>query len=480
MTHRTIRALALVSGLILSAGTQARAVDVRAVTEGLRPAVSLNGQAPVRYTLSDEMDRLHVPGVSIAVIRDGRIAWSQGFGVTGADGRSVTADTVFQAGSVSKPVAATAALHLVQSGRLSLDAPVNDTLKHWKLPENTFTAAKPVTLRMLLSHTAGTTVHGFEGYAAGQTVPTLIQVLNGEVPANSKPVVVDQAVDTAYRYSGGGYSIVQQMMIDATAMTFPELLDQTVLKPIGMTHSTFAQPGQRTGNLAQPHTSQGLPVAGGPHTYPEMAAAGLWTTAPDLAAYVIEMQKALRGESGVMTAALARDMMTRGKGNVGLAFTIGGSDANPYFYHDGSNAGYKATLVGYGKTGDGAIILTNGDQGYQLGLEILRGIATAYNWPDFQPVERRAVSLPLAEQVRFAGTFTIADVGDFEIRAEGGRLVAEIWKGVVEPLYPESPKSFFITSQVLDISFVDKDHGTLKLNGYNAEFRRSDTRGAAP
>jgi CubicO group peptidase (beta-lactamase class C family) len=467
-----------VLALFLSnAPVHAQPDQIRAVTDGLLPAVSLKGQPPLKRSLADEMKALHVPGVSIAVIHQGRIAWSQGFGVRQVGGGLVGPDTLFQAGSVSKPVAATGALHLVESGKLSLDTPVNGTLKDWKLPDNPFTKQTPVTLRTLLSHTAGTTVHGFQGYAAGAQVPTLVDVLNGAPPANSPPIIVDQPVGETYRYSGGGYTIMQKMVVDATGMTFPEVMKDAVLNPAGMRASTFDQPlaSPAMSRIAWPHDNKGEPIPGGPHTYPEMAAAGLWTTAPDLAAYVIEMQKAVRGESAMLSAAMVGDMLTKRQGNWGMGFEIGGSDGNPYFYHDGSNAGYKATLIGYNKTGDGAVILTNGDQGFQLGLEILRSIASAYNWPDFHPTEREAVSLPLAQQLPFAGTFTIPDVGDFEIRSEGGRLVVEIWKGVVDPLYPTSPTSFFITSQDLQIVFTDPDRGTLSLGEYHAAFSRAKT-----
>jgi len=115
-------------------------------------------------------------------------------------------------------------------------------LKSWKLPENNFTAQHPVTLRELLSHTAGISVHGFEGYAAGLPVPTLIQILNGQKPANSDPIIVQDGPGQKFDYSGGGFTIVQQTMIDATGKSFPELLQTTVLKPSGMRDSAFQQP----------------------------------------------------------------------------------------------------------------------------------------------------------------------------------------------------------------------------------------------
>ena len=299
---------------------------MQAVTSGLRPAVTIKGRE-VRRTLSDEMKVLHVPGVSIAVIHGGQVDWARGFGVTSAGGAAVTIDTLFQAGSVSKPVAAVAALRLVQEGRIGLDTDVNGILRSWKIASNAYTAARPVTLRDLLSHTAATTVHGFEGYAAGSPTPTLRQVLDGAAPANSAPVVVDGPVGAQYRYSGGGYAIAQQLMVDATGQPFPAIVRRTVLAPIGMGASTEEQPleARRLSLAAAPHDADGRPIPGGPHVYPEMAAAGLWTSASDLAKFVLDLQGSAKGEpSHVLSAETAQMAFTPVKSGYGLGFTVSG------------------------------------------------------------------------------------------------------------------------------------------------------------
>lgn len=472
---RTAITLALAGALASPAGAQTVAQRIQAVTGGVPAAVEIQGAPPSRQSLEARMAALHVPGVAIAVIKGGKVEWSRGFGVTRQGGEPVTADTLFQAGSVSKPVAAMAALAVVQDGRLSLDTDVNKTLKSWRLPDSPLTATTPVTLRALLSHTAGTTVHGFAGYAAGEPVPTLPHVLSGAAPANSAPVVVDQAVGSAYRYSGGGYSIAQQMVVDATGQTFPEVVRDKVLAPIGMSRSTEDQPLDvaRSAHAAWPHDSKGALVAGGPHTYPEMAAAGLWTTANDLAKFVIDLAKSANGESGhVLSPKAAREMLTPVKSGYGLGLSIQGATARKYFYHNGSNAGYKAVLLGYPETGDGVVVLTNGDQGYQLSEAIIRAVAVEYGWPDYHPIERPVVSLGATEQAKFAGTFTLGDAGDFTIRRDGDRLVADIWTGVVDPLFPDTPSSFFITAQDLRIVFSDPDHGVLSLRDDKMAFTR--------
>jgi len=445
----------------------------QAVEAGLLPAVLVQGQPSPARRLEDEMRALKVPGVAIAVVRGGKLDWVKGYGVTSPGGPPVGPDTLFQAGSVSKPVAAVAALALVQQGALALDAPISAALKSWPLPENSFTRQAPVTLRRLLSHSAGTSVHGFAGYAAGVATPTVPQILDGAPPANSDAVRVDQPVGVSYRYSGGGYTIAQLAMTDAAGAPFPAIARRTVFAPLAMDRSTYDQPlPTGTRDVALPHDADGAPIVGGPHVYPEMAAAGLWTTASDLARFVIDIQQAGRGGSKVLSAQTAGQMLTPGLGSWGLGFKVSGQGRALAFFHDGSNAGYKATLIGHPETGDGAVILTNGDQGYQLGQDILRGIAVAYGWSDWRPVVRKPVTLALDAQRPFAGVFEIKGLGTFEIRPAGEAMEIEIRKGQAFRLIPSATRTFFVTEQDIVVSFDDPDHGAVEADGQRFAFQR--------
>jgi CubicO group peptidase (beta-lactamase class C family) len=390
--------MALACCLARSAVAQNTSLASAEVEQHIQRVTSgLTGDEHGTHTLADRMNELKIPGVSIAVIHQGKIEWARGFGVRSVGGSPVTADTMFQAGSISKPLAAMAALRLVQQGKLSLDTNVNTYLTSWKLPSDPVTAGKPITLRELITHTAGTTVHGFPGYASNEPVPTLVQVLNGEKPANTPPIRSEGEPGVHWKYSGGGYTIMQQVLIDVTQEPFPELLHDSVLAPIGMSHSTYEQPLPQAFQsfAATPYRSDGEPVKGGAHTYPEMAAAGLWTTPTDLARYTIEVEQSLQDKANhVLSEDMTLEMLTPGTRHWGLGLEVGGSGFNPYFSHGGANEGFRNIFVAYETSGDGAVVMTNGDSGSLLGDEVIRSIATEYRWPDYgRSVVRRSDGL---------------------------------------------------------------------------------------
>jgi CubicO group peptidase (beta-lactamase class C family) len=435
---------------------------IQRVENGLVGPIVLKGDAKATHSLADRMKELNVPGVSVAVIHNGQIEWARGYGVTRIGGPPVTPDTMFQAGSISKPVATMAALRLVELGKLSLDTDINSELKSWKLPADPVTAGKPVTLRQLLAHTGGTTVHGFPGYAQNEPVPTLIQVLNGEKPANTPAIRSEAAPLSKWNYSGGGFTIMQQAVIDVSGQPFPKLLHDTVLAPIGMTHSTYEQPlgAEFAAFAATPYHGDGKPVEGGAHTYPEMAAAGLWTTPTDIARYALEVINSLDGKANhVLSADMTKQMLTPGMGNWGLGLQIGGAAENPYFAHGGVNEGFINNFVAYAKTGDGAVIMTNSDTGGQIGDEIMHAIAAEYNWPDWHPIVRTAITVDPKILPQYAGTYALAPNFDMVVTVENGQLFAAVTGQGKNPLFAESETKFFPTENPAELEFVKDADG---------------------
>ncbi len=326
-----------------------------------------------------------VVGVSLAIVQDGKIVRARGYGVRDREsGEPVTATTLFQAGSVSKPVAAAAVLGLVEQRRLDLDADVNLYLKGWKVPESALARRSKVTLRRLLSHSAGMTVSGFPGYARGDPVPTLRQVLDGAKPANTAPVRVNPLPGSQWSYSGGGYTVVQQMVLDVTGEGFPSFMRRAVLGPLGMSRSTYGQP--LTAGLARDAATgyyEGpRPVPGRWHVYPEMAAAGLWTTPSDPARFLIAVQDAWAGRSRKpVSQRTARLMVTPVLNNNGLGLFAEGRGKSLRFGHGGRNEGFDTWMKGYLSSRQGAVIMFNTNASGPVGNEIAGAISAMYNWP---------------------------------------------------------------------------------------------------
>ena len=349
-----------------------------------------------------QMAQRNVRGVSLAIIKDGRIAVARAYGVVDDSSKApVTTATLFQAGSVSKPVAALGALHLVEKGTLSLDEDVNAKLKSWKLPASPLTSTEKVTLRRLLSHTAGLTVHGFPGYDVEGPVPSLTQVLAGASPTNTAPIRVDTTPGAMWRYSGGGFTVMQQLVIDATGQPFPQFMQRAVLGPIGMTSSTFEQPlpSARAVHTASGYYRDGTPVRGRWHVYPEMAAAGLWTTPTDLAKFAIEIQETLAGRGhGVVSQAMARQYVTEQKNGYGLGVGVRGTGATLRFSHGGRDEGFDAFLGAGAESGDGVVIMMNANDNSPMQPRISDYVARLWGFAGV-PATRPAPAATLAARI---------------------------------------------------------------------------------
>ncbi|WP_255367297.1 serine hydrolase domain-containing protein [Dyella sp. OK004] len=436
------------------------------VEQGLSTRVVVKGSPDQKMTLTERMAFYQVPGVSIALINHGRIEWVRAYGVADiASRRPATTTTLFQAASVSKAVSAMGALRLVEQGKLSLDGDANSQLVSWKIPQNEFTRDKAVSLRMLLNHSAGITVHGFKGYVPGQKLPTLLQVLDGTAPANSEPVRVDIAPGSTWRYSGGGYSIVQLMMSEASGQPFDQYMKAAVLDPLGMAQSTFAVPLPSIWHdlAATGYDGNGKAIAGQWHNYPESAAAGLWTTPSDLARVVIEVQQAESGKSDkILSRNMTSTMLTRGLGEYGLGFFVENLGDRTSFAHTGGTEGFRSQLYGYTRSGQGVVVMTNSDNGAALIDEILSSIAAEYGWPEFHVIKKTAIAGDANANKQLAGDYQLVNL-PAHIVAEGERLYfqSELFGAKRMELFPESKTAFFMTAQDMSIRFERSDDGAI-------------------
>ena len=355
--------------------------------------------AKVNMRLPARMQQYHVPGFSVAVINDYKIAWTKSYGVLeqGRLGR-VTADTLFASGSISKPVSAAAALALVEKGRLKLDEDVNAKLRSWKVPENEFTKSEKVTLRRLLSHSAGLNEGGAPSFAIGEQVFTALQTLDAVPPTNSgspyrqaEPVRVQAIPGSRFLYSPGGYAIVSVLMEDVEKKPFETIMRDTVLKPLGMESSTFQQPlPTLLLERAAAEHKDGQPLEGKRRYFPGLAAGGLWTTPTDLAQFAIEVMLCWWGKSHrILSSASVREMLTcqvghydEKAGGQALGFWVQSQGKGFVFSHKGGTYGSSCQLVGFPSVGQGAVIMANDRPGGEkLVPETLLAIGTAYGWP---------------------------------------------------------------------------------------------------
>jgi CubicO group peptidase (beta-lactamase class C family) len=417
---------------------------------------TIKGAPDSGMSLEDQMAQLHVPGVSIAVIHEGHIEWTAAYGVVRLKGPHVTADTLFNAASMSKPLTAMAVMKLVQDGRIDLDADANSYLKSWKIPDNEFTKDHRVTVRELLNHTSGIGMHSGELDDPDKGLPTVLQMLNGEKPATTGPVRVEAVPGSKYAYANGGYLILQLLVTEVTGEPFAPYMQETLLRPLGMTHSTFEAPLSPThaALAATGYLEDGTSGTAPDHfVKPNLAAGGLWTTAPDYARLVIELQKEYAGRSDrILKQSTVRTMMTPGLGpsdkmKWGLGVHVGGSSSNPFFEHGGSGV-FQSDMVGY-PSGDGIVVLTNGGGGGPLCDEIVRSAAQVYGWPDFHPAEHTLARVSPSQYDNLIGTY------DFiKVTRDGDDLMAEVPIGTrKQKLFPESATRYFLRDVPTTIVF---------------------------
>jgi CubicO group peptidase (beta-lactamase class C family) len=400
---------------------------IERIERSLAPSVQVAGEE-LRYAIADRMREHKVPAVSIAVFDNYQLQWTKAYGLADVElGQRATDETIFLAGSISKSVNALAVLLASADGTLALDQPINELLESWKLPDNELTRASPVTLRRLLSHSAGTTVHGFPGYAAGEAIPTIQQILDGKPPANTGAVRVDLAPGTRFRYSGGGTTISQLALTERSKRPYPDILADRVLRPLGMVHSTFEQalPPDRLPHAAAGYNRSGAVIPGKRHAYPEMAAAGLWTTPSDLARFFVEIALARANRSSRIPGAIATQMTTKvidepGGNALGLGVFLTDRNGVKFFGHGGADEGFQANAVVSLDGGHGVIVMANSDNGFAIFEEIERAVFAEYGWPGAdRPIVR--VALEPAQRARFVGQF-LDGPAPFAIVDQGGQL----------------------------------------------------------
>lgn len=419
------------------------------------------------WTINERMKFHHVKGLSVAVISNYKMEWAKGYGwADSAEKRPVTSETLFQAGSISKSLNSIGVLKLVQDRKLDLYTDINYYLKSWKFPYDSNSKGKKITLINLLSHTAGLNVHGFPGYAVGDSLPTLIQVLNGTPPANTPAIRSAFEPGLRYQYSGGGTTISQLIVQDVSGQPYDEYMWKNVLQPLGMLNSSYTQPpsSSRQKQLATAYYADGKQVKGKYHIYPEQAAAGLWTNPTDLSKYIIETQLSMEERSSkVLRMEWARLRVTPYIDSVAaLGVFIPVIGGQKYFNHNGQDEGFTAVYYGSMEGGNGVVVMCNSDDGSILN-EVVNSVASVYGWKDFyKPVIKKPVAVSEEVLNKYAGTYHL-DTDTFSILKENGGLALKP-KGFPSSwaLVFTSEKEFFIKELTGDWIFNINSNGKIE------------------
>jgi CubicO group peptidase (beta-lactamase class C family) len=445
---------------------------IRQVENGLRPEYFIKGDK--LKSITEVMKETNTPGISVAVIHNFEIIWCKGYGIADTETQlPVNTNTIFQAASISKPLTALAVMKLVQDGKLDLDENINSYLKTWKLTENEFTAKNKVTLRNLLSHTAGVTVHWFPGYKPDAEIPTLVQVLRGELPSNTDEVVVDMEPNSEFRYSGGGTTIVQQVLIDQLEKPFQDIIRELVLDPLGMTNSFYSNSAlndEQCFNATAGHIGDGKQVLYKRHIYPEMAAAGLWTTAEDLAKFSIEVQRSLKGESNKILTKEYMEVMTTpvlsGEYNIGLSNEKIHTEL--LLGHSGGNEGYACSMLFHKEKGFGVILMTNSDSGYKIEMPLFRSVAAAYGFDNILDADYEVVDISADKAKIFSGNYRMEADKTVKVFQDNNKLV-------YKTIFDEQKQLDYVGNNIMiDMSRTVKlefreDSSDLYMNGNKIE-----------
>ena len=448
---------------------------INQVEKNLIPFVPVKGFKG--WNIFDRMKYYKVPGVSIAVIKDFKIDWAKGYGLADTTKNiPVTTETIFSAGSISKFLMAVAALKMVEDGKIELEKPINNYLTSWKIAENDFTKKMPVTLRMLLSHSAGTSQSSYFGFTPTQPLPAIVEILSGTKISGTRPVVVNSEPGKEFRYSGGGSIIAQLALMDVSKKSFSDLTQQMLFDKLGMKNSTFEQPLPMK---FKRHTSWAYSSAawfkGMPYVYPQQAAAGLYTTPTDLAKFFIDVQKSYLGKGKILSQTMTQKMLTAQqnvsdgsyKEQIGIGpFLIQRTDnIDPngvYFEFTGVNAGFLAYGIGSIAEGNGVVIMLNsGDDVNGLGKEIRRAVAKVYNWTNFLPKEIEPVALTENELDKYAGRYRMAIDEVLYLKRENNYLVEKINEGSDIYCFPITKDTIVFTDYNIKGGFKRNEKGEI-------------------
>ncbi|WP_426667036.1 serine hydrolase [Mucilaginibacter sp. McL0603] len=455
--------------LIFSPNSYSQSTDtidkIKQVENNLIGPIQVEGDKP--YTIVGQMAHYNIKGVSVAVIHNYKLEWAKGYGwADEALKIPVTTQTLFQAASISKSLNSVGVLKLVQDKKIDLYTDINTYLTTWKFPYDSLSKGKKISVANLLSHTGGLTAHGFGGYEKGKdTIPTIVQILNGQKPANSPAIRSMYEPGVKTEYSGGGIAISQLIVMDVTHQPYDKYMYDNVLKPLGMNSSTYAQPpvGVKPELLATAYYIDGKEVPGKYHIYPEQAAAGLWTNPTDLAKYIIETQLAYAGRSHkVLNQETTKLRLTPYIENgAALGVFIDNPDSTKYFEHSGANEGFRCTYYGSLENGNGVVVMVNSD-GERIMPEIVNSVAKVYGFKGlYQSKLRKMVTVADSVLETYTGKYELQPKFFLTVTREGSQLYGQPDGDQKFEIFPESQNKFFLKGAPIEVEFIKDNKGEI-------------------
>lgn len=442
--------------------TDAQALKTE-MENGLTASVVFEDENVSTYSISERMAKFQTPAVSIAYAKDGQLVWADAYG------EGVDENTQFQAASLSKAVAAAGIVAYALESGISLDEDVDALLPGVDLrsisPDDSL-----ISLRGLLSHTAGATVGGFPGYAVGDTVPSNLGVILGGENTNTDAVIFNPNPDGEFRYSGGGFQIAQAVIEAQSGEPFEATVAERILTPVGMQLSSFAPrtPGGSTDGIATATNGDGSTVDGGWHIYPEQAAAGLWTTPSDYAAFISALMDSNQATQPPISNAVASEVLAPVSSAYGLGIGVEDVDGRVRIRHGGSNRGYRCFFVAFPDTREVFVLMTNSANGSTLGAEIIRAASKAYGWPNSDPKVIKRIELSENQMGEYAGAYALpGSTQPYATLTVGDRsLAGELAAGGLFSLVPMSETEFIDPDDGQEITFqADGDQMSLVAGG---------------
>ncbi len=436
-----------------------------AVEPNLAPMYYLEGQPAAHAGLLRRMADLHVPGVTIAAISNEHVDWARGYGVAALGGTAVTPETLFSAESMSKPVTALAVLKLFEQQRIDLDRNVNEYLKRWKLPESSLPGSKTVTVRQLLTHTSGIGTHNGELYDTSKPLPTLLNDLDGVAPSRTPAVRIEEAPGAKFHYANGGYEVLQLLIEDVSGESFASFVSTNILKPAGMTRSSYDVP------LSDELAAHAATAYLGDHAIPPRkyynsnpAAGGLWSTPTDMAKLLIEVQREYDGKSSrILKQSTIRQMLLPGPEMMpgmlqGLGIVIGGKPGRHFMEHGGSGIFHDEMVAYFQGDRNGLVVMANSSNAGVLVEEVLRSASAVYGWPDFGQESHHVVAFDASTASKFFGNF-----GPIKFVPSPTGMAVEMPAGnAPEQVYMDRPGHFFVLGGPQEFAFSDEVQGQMQ------------------